>query len=142
MFRFDRIMIRALVHATLAIFLFALFAHAQYAGRYTDGKDYAVYFEQTEYGLTIRPVMWTATQLLRETSKGNFEVVDRTSRGVNFRRDASGRVVGVSVVGMDGEGLSLGRANAPLLPVELLLADRSREAASRYMERHDVAKAI
>src|SRR5215203_5767925 len=90
------------------LLLFAVSINAQYAGRYTDGKDYAVYFEQTEYGLTIRPVIWTATQLLRETSKDKFEVVDRTSRGAEFRRDASGRVVGVSVLGMDGEGFSLG----------------------------------
>jgi len=85
---------------------------AQFAGRYTDGKDYAVYFEQTKYGLTIRPVMWTATQLLRETSKDKFEVVDRTSRGADFRRDASGRVDGVSIRGMDGEDLELRRADA------------------------------
>src|SRR5215210_1566070 len=96
--------------ALATVFLFAIATNAEYAGRYTDGKDYAVYFEQTKYGLTIRPVMWTATQLLRETAKDKFEVVDRTSRGAEFRRDASGRVVGVSIVGMDGEGLNLIRS--------------------------------
>jgi hypothetical protein len=66
------------------IVLFTCSINAQFAGRYTDGKDYAVYFEQTQYGLTIRPVMWTATQLLREKSKDKFEVVDRTSAGADF----------------------------------------------------------
>ena len=74
------------------IILFTFPINAQFAGRYTDGKDYAVYFEQTQYGLTIRPVMWTATQLLREKSKDKFEVVDRTSRGADFQRDRAGRV--------------------------------------------------
>ena len=51
------------------IFLLSLSIQGQVAGRYTDGKDYAVYFEQTRFGLTIKPVLWTATQLLKETTK-------------------------------------------------------------------------
>ena len=99
--------------ALAAVILLTISINAQYAGRYTDGEDYAVYFEQTKYGLTIRPVIWTATQLLRETSKDKFEVVDRISRGADFTRDQSGEVVGVVVRGMDGEGLNLRRGDAP-----------------------------
>ena len=124
------------------IILFTFPINAQFAGRYTDGKDYAVYFEQTQYGLTIRPVMWTATQLLREKSKDKFEVVDRTSRGADFQRDRAGRVTRVSIRGMDGEGLQLRRSDAPLLPVELLLAGRGRQAANEYVSRNELAKAI
>ena len=124
------------------IILFTFPINAQFAGRYTDGKDYAVYFEQTQYGLTIRPVMWTATQLLREKSKDKFEVVDRTSRGADFQRDKGGRVTRVSIRGMDGEGLQLRRSDAPLLPVELLLAGRGRQAANEYVSRNELAKAI
>ena len=126
----------------LALLILSLSTHAQFAGRYTNGKDYAVYFEQTTYGLTIRPVMWTATQLLRETSKDKFEVVDRTSRGADFRRDSRGRVVSVSIRGMDGEGLTLRKAETPLLPVELLLAGRSREAAAEYVAKGQTSKAL
>ena len=125
-----------------ALFLCGISASAQYAGRYTDGDDYAVYFEQTSYGLTIRPVMWTATQLLRETGKDKFVVVDRTSRGAEFRRDPNGDVVGVVVKGMDGEGLELKRQTAPMLPVELLLLRREREAARAYVNRKKTARAI
>ena len=54
-------MIRISASLIAILVLFCYCADAQYAGRYTDGKDYAVYFEQTEHGLTIRPLMWTAT---------------------------------------------------------------------------------
>src|SRR5262245_17071413 len=91
---------------------------SEYAGRYTDGKNFAVYFEVTKYGLTIRPVLWTATQLLRHESGDSFVVVDRVSRGATFSRDKSGEITGVSVRGMDGEGLTLKRAEGPLLAIE------------------------
>jgi hypothetical protein len=126
----------------LTILVLASSSHAQYAGRYTDGKDYAVYFEQTKYGLTIRPVMWTATQVLREIGKDKFEVVDRTSRGVDFKRDSGGSVVGVSIRGMDGEGLDLRKADVPPIPVELFLSGRSREAAAAYTSRGETSKAL
>jgi tetratricopeptide (TPR) repeat protein len=135
-------MIRNIGSVTLTVLLFCCGAYGQYAGRYTDGKEYAVYFEQTQYGLIIRPVMWTATQLLRPTSKDKFEVVDRRSRGADFRRDKGGRVNGVAIRGMDGEGLELRRAEGPLLPLELLLSGRTREAANDYVARHEFAKAI
>ena len=99
---------------------------SDYAGRYTNGKDFAVYFEITKYGLTIRPVLWTATQLLRPIGANSFEVVDRTSRGADFVRDAGGKVVGVKIRGMDGEGLELRKSFAPLLPVELFLDGAAR----------------
>ncbi len=126
------------------IFLLALpgSAVAQYAGRYTDGKDYAVYFEQTRYGLTIRPVMWSATQLLREAEKDKFVVVDRVSRGAEFRRNARGAVIGVKVIGMEGEGLELRREAVPQLPVELLLSGNVRRATEGYIKRRDVKKAL
>ena len=131
-------------------FLFLLqpgFAVAQkypHAGRYTDGSDYAVYFENTKYGLTIRPVLWTATQLLRQTERDKFEVADRASRRANFIRDRDERVIGVKITGMDGEGLTLVRKSAPPLPVELLLEGKTREAANVYLKRGDegAAKAL
>jgi tetratricopeptide (TPR) repeat protein len=126
----------------LAILFLVVAVRAQYAGRYTDGRDYAVYFEQTRYGLTIRPVMWTATQLLRETGKDKFEVIDRASRGADFTRDSRGRVVGVSIRGMDGEGLDLRRSDAPLLAVELFLAGKIRESADSFVARGETAKAV
>ena len=116
--------------------------HDEYAGRYTDGKDYAVYFEQTPYGLTIRPVIWTATQLLRREAKDKFVVVDRTSRGAQFRRSKDGRVIGVTIKGMDGEGLVLRRADGPLLPVELFLEGQTREAAAAYLARNETTTAL
>ena len=124
------------------VFLLTISINAQYNGRYTDGEDYAVYFEQTKCGLTIRPVIWTAAQLLRETSRDKFEVVDRTSRGADFTRDGNGKVVGVVIRGMDGEGLKLRHADSPLLPIELLLADRPREAANGYLNHGKLKKAI
>ncbi|MEO8041663.1 MAG: prolyl oligopeptidase family serine peptidase [Acidobacteriota bacterium] len=133
--------VKALTQLAVMI-AFCLSINGQYAGRYTDGKDYAVYFEQTKYGLTIRPVMWTATQLLRETSKDRFEVVDRTSRGADFTRDKTGNVVQVIIRGMDGEGLQLRKADAPQLPVELFLIGRSREAAAAYIAQDETSKAL
>lgn len=115
---------------------------AQHAGRYTDGKDYAVYFEQKSYGLTLRPVMWTATQLLRETEKDKFVVVDRPTRGAEFLRDSQGHIVGVKVIGMDGEGLQLRRQAGPPLPVELLLGANARGAAAGFIARGDTRKAL
>src|SRR5688572_5810211 len=109
--------------------------YSDYAGRYTDGKDYAVYFEETPYGLTIRPVLWTATQLLREADDDKFVVVDRVSRGAEFRRDSDGKVNGVKVIGMDGEGLELKREPNKSLPIELLIDGRATEAANGYIAR-------
>ena len=131
-----------LVRLLAVVFFFTLSVHAQYAGRYTDGKSYAVYFEQTKHGLTVRPVMWTATQLLRQIAKDKFEVVDRTSRGADFHRDDGGRVVGVTIRGMDGEGLALRRAIRPLIPLELLLAGKTRAAADAYIAAGDTARAL
>ncbi|MEO8574169.1 MAG: prolyl oligopeptidase family serine peptidase [Pyrinomonadaceae bacterium] len=135
-------MVRTYGFLIAVFFLFSFSIQAQFAGRYTNGEDYAVYFEQTKYGLTIRPVLWTATQLLRKTSKDQFEVVDRVSRGAGFQRDEAGRVTGVTIRGMDGEGLNLRRADAPLLPLELLVADRPIEAASDYVARGESAKGL
>jgi hypothetical protein len=107
----------------------------EYAGRYSDGQDYAVYFENTKYGLTIKPVMWSAIQLLRQNAKDKFEVTDRTSRRADFTRDDSAKVTGVVITGMDGEGLELVRTDGPPLPVELFLSGRTREAAAAYIKR-------
>jgi len=117
---------------------------SEYVGRYTDGRDYAVYFEESAYGLTIRPVMWTATQLLKPLGNDKFVVIDRTSRGADFRRDEKGQVSGVSIRGMDGEGLTLTRSEAPMLPVELFLAGHTAEALRGYTARgsEGVAKAL
>lgn len=114
---------------------FAAAAHGQISGRYTDGRDYVVYFKQTKYGPSIRPVLWTATQLLKGIGKDKFVVVDRPSRGAEFQRDPKGRVTGVVIRGMDGEGLHLVRSDGPLLPVELLLSGKTREAVRRYAQR-------
>src|SRR5581483_8299702 len=70
----------------IALLLFAYPALAQtklseYAGRYTDGTDYVAYFQETPFGLTLRPVLWTATQLLKQESRDEFVVVDRRERG-------------------------------------------------------------
>ena len=111
-------------------------------GVYTDGKDYAVYFEETPYGLTLRPVLWTATQLLGEVDDDKFVVVDRASRGAEFRRDANGQVIGVKVIGMDGEGLELKRERGKNLPIELLIDGRPKEAANGYITRGQTKKAI
>ena len=46
-------------------------------------------------------------QLLEPVAKDKFEVEDRRSRGAEFTRDAAGRVNGVMIKGMDGEGLTL-----------------------------------
>ena len=107
----------------------------EFAGRYSDGKDFAVYFELTAYGLTIRPVLWTATQLLRATGRDNFEVVDRTSRGADFLRDQTGKVVSVKITGMDGEGMQLIKTASPRLPIELVLSGQVRAAAIQYRQR-------
>ena len=126
----------------VAVSLCAISAGAQFPGRYTDDKNYAVYFEQTKFGLTVRPVMWSATQLLRQEGRDKFVVVDRTSRGAEFRRDKTGKVVGVSIMGMEGEGLVLRRADSPSLPVELLLDGHTREAAAAYAARDDLTTAL
>ena len=136
----NRIFMHRVSFLLVGFFLFFIQASAQtfpQAGRYTDGADYAVYFENTKYGLTIRPVLWSATQLLRETEKDKFEVVDRTSRRADFIRDGEQRVIGVKITGMDGEGLTLVSKVGPPLPVELLLAGKTREAASGYLDRGD-----
>lgn len=127
--------------ASLTIFLaftvsaFCQTSEAEYVGRYSDGKDFAVYFERTPYGLTLRPVLWTATQLLRRTNGDSFVVVDRASRAAEFSRDANGRITGVSIRGMDGEGLRLKKESGPVLPIELLLDGRNAKAANEYLKR-------
>jgi hypothetical protein len=126
--------------STLLALLLSAGVNAQFAGRYTDGKDYAVYIEQTAYGLTIRPVLWTATQLLRENGKDHFVVVDRKTRTVDFTRSQSGGISGIVIHGMDGEGLELRRSEQPMLPIELLLAGRSTEAVKDYLARGDEGK--
>jgi hypothetical protein len=95
----------------------------------------AVYFEVTRYGMTIRPLLWTATQLLRETGRDNFAVEDRTSRGARFYRDDAGKIVRVEIRGMDGEGLELRRSAAPLLSAEMFLKGDIAGAVHAYRER-------
>ncbi|HJU54945.1 MAG TPA: prolyl oligopeptidase family serine peptidase [Pyrinomonadaceae bacterium] len=107
----------------------------EYVGRYTDGEDYVVYLEQSQQGLTVRPALWTATQLLAPSGKDEFVVVDRTSRGAAFQRDEKGRVVAVTIRGMEGEGLKLVRAGQKPLPVELFLAGQGRAAARAYLAK-------
>lgn len=123
---------------------FAQKSHAEYVGRYTDGQDYVVYFEETPYGMTVRPGLWTATQLLKQTATDEFTVVDRTERGATFYRDSRGAVTGVGIRGMEGEGLSLARAGKSRLPIELLLSGKGAEAARQYLEQspNDPARII
>ncbi len=106
---------------------------SQFLGRYTDGEEYVIYFEQTKYGMTLRPVYWTATQILEPSGTDEFVVVDRRERGATFHRDETGRVVAVTIRGMEGEGKRLTRAGRQLLPVELFLAGNGRAAARRYL---------
>lgn len=108
---------------------------AEYVGRYSDGQDYVVYFEDTPYGLTIRPALWTATQLLQKTAADEFAVVDRTERGATFQRDSRGVVTGVRIRGIEGEGLTLTRAGKALLPIELLLSGKGAEAARQDLKQ-------
>ncbi|HEX4900772.1 MAG TPA: hypothetical protein VFV61_09580, partial [Pyrinomonadaceae bacterium] len=117
--------------------------NSEYLGRYTDGAEYVVYFEQTPYGLTLRPALWTATQLLKQTGEDQFTVTDRASRGATFHRDQRGAVVGVSIRGMEGEGLTLTRASRQL-PIEMLLAGDGQNAARAYLTQggNDAASRI
>ena len=117
-------------------------SHAEYLGRYTDGADYVVYFEETAYGMTVRPALWTATQLLTKTGRDDFTVVDRTTRGATFRRDDRGRIAGVTIRGMEGEGLNLVRARQRPLPIELLLSGKGTQAAHDYLAARADAKRI
>ncbi len=114
----------------------------EYVGRYTDGEDYVVYFERSQQGLIVRPALWTATQLLAPVGKDEFVVVDRTSRGAAFQRDERGRVVAVTIRGMEGEGQRLYRAGPKPLPVELFLSGEGRAAARAYLAKgnSEVAK--
>jgi hypothetical protein len=114
-------------------------AYAQYLGRYTDGADYVVYFEWTRYGMTLRPALWTATQLLKQTGSTQFAVVDRTERGATFTRDERGSVTGVTIRGMEGEGLRLTRAGDTPLPIEQLLQGAGRDAAEAYLAQVGVS---
>lgn len=123
---------------------FAQSATSEYAGRYTDGKDYVVYFVQTPFGLTLRPALWTATQLLTQTSADEFVVVDRRERGASFHRDAQGHVTSVTIRGMEGEGLQLNRSDREVMPIELLLAGETQIAGRVYLarDRNDPSKII
>ena len=111
----------------------AVEARNELTGRFTDGADFVVYFEQTEYGLALRPALWTATQLLKQTGNDQFVVADRPARRVWFERDAKGQVIAVKIEGMEGEGLELKRAGRTLLPVELLLSGQGRAAANGFL---------
>ncbi len=133
----------------IALLLFAYPALAQtklseYAGRYTDGTDYVAYFQETPFGLTLRPALWTATQLLKQESRDEFVVVDRRERGASFHRDAQGHITSVTIRGMEGEGLQLMRRDRPLLPIEFLLAGQAQIAAREYVSRdpNDPARII
>ena len=108
-------------------------SQANHPGRYTDGKDYVVYFEETQFGMTMRPALWTATQLLKQTGADDFTVVDRTERGAKFQRDSQGQIIGVTIRGMEGEGLQLTLATQTPLPIEVLLSGRGETAARRYL---------
>ncbi|HUQ31630.1 MAG TPA: prolyl oligopeptidase family serine peptidase [Pyrinomonadaceae bacterium] len=107
----------------------------KFAGRYTDGEDYVVYFEVGKQGLVIRPALWTAKQLLVPRGADHFVVVDRPEREASFHRDAQGQVVGVTIRGFDGEERKLFRAGRELLLVELLLSGKGREAARAYLSK-------
>jgi len=115
----------------------ASLALAEYAGRFTDDGDVAVYFEVTRYGLTVRPLLWTATQLLRETSHDNFEVTDRTTRSVSFYRDTEGKIAGVEIRGIlpGSEPRKLRRSDAPLLAAEVFLNGNIAGAFRTYQAR-------
>ena len=115
---------------------------AEYVGRYTDGKDYVVYLKETKYGMSLRPALWTATQLLKKSGADEFTVVDRTERGATFQRDNQGRVVAVTIRGMEGEGQRLQRAGTQLLPVEILLSGQGQATANLYLSKgvDDVSK--
>jgi dienelactone hydrolase len=110
-------------------------AVADYAGRYTDGEDYVVYFEAHHQGLVIRPALWTARQLLVQKGADHFVVVDRPAREATFQRDGGKGVTGVTIRGFDGDERKLLRQTRGQLPVELLLAGKGLEAARAYLSR-------
>jgi hypothetical protein len=107
--------------------------HSEFVGRYTDGADFVAYFKETKHGMSLRPALWTATQLLKESGPDEFIVIDRPARGATFHRDQQGRVVAVTIRGMEGEGQRLLRAGPQLRPVEVLLSGKGNEAAHLYL---------
>lgn len=138
--RYNRVFVNAFLLISLSVlFPASLIAQtprlADYAGRYTDGKDEVIYFETTEFGLSVRPVLWTATQLLKPSGKDSFTVVDRASRSATFGRNAVGRVDFVTIRGFDADEVTLKRAGAARLPIELFLDGQGQSAARLYLSQ-------
>ena len=66
-----------------------------YAGRYAASDLLLIYVAENGSSITLRPFFWTSVQPLRAAALDSFVVDDRPERGVRFKRDTEGRVVGV-----------------------------------------------
>jgi Prolyl oligopeptidase family len=106
-----------------------LLALVGYTGRYEQSDGNVVYVTQRDGKLIVRPLFWRATQELVPDGEDRFHSRERPERKAVFTRDASGRVVALTMNGIGHDAPMRRLAHDRLVPAELLMQGKPREAA-------------
>ena len=82
--------------------------------------------------LTMRPLLWSGLAHLERVGVDSFQAVQYRRPGARFRRDASGCVIGLDLLGTSPGGFHRLLADGERWPIEELVRGRSREAARAF----------
>lgn len=112
----------------------------EYAGRYeqSDGNVVEVWLQDGR--LILRPLFWRSTQELVPGGADAFASRERPERKAVFARDNEGRVVALTMNGIGHDAVMPRVTHDRVVPAEMLMNGKPREAARGVLRRKDAAE--
>lgn len=111
-----------------------------YTGRYEQRDGNVVLVTVRDGALIVRPLFWRATQELVPDGADRFHSYERPERKAIFARDAEGRVVSLRMNGIGHDAPMPRLTHDRVVPAELLMSGRPREAARAVLQRKDAVE--
>ncbi|HEU4886801.1 MAG TPA: hypothetical protein VFV49_02870 [Thermoanaerobaculia bacterium] len=131
-----RKLLLALLLATLPL----LADDRDYVGRYEQADGNVVNVSITDEGLIVRPLFWRSVQRLSPEGPDRFFSAERPERHAQFTRDASGRVVSLTMNGIGHDAPMPRVMHTRPVPAELIMSGRPRDAAKAILKRKDAVE--
>lgn len=128
---------RKLLFAFLLFAFPLLAADRDYVGRYEQADGNVVNVTLTGEGLIVRPLFWRSVQTLTPEGPDRFFSAERPERHAQFTRDASGKVVSLTMNGIGHDAPMPRLTHTRAVPAELIMNGRPRDAARAILKRKD-----
>src|SRR5689334_1870550 len=119
--------------------LLAVLSSSDYVGRYQQADGNVVYVTGQHGKLIVRPLFWRATQELVPDGEDHFYSRERPERKAVFTHDANGRVISLTMNGIGHDAPMPRITHQHVVPAELLMRGKPRDAAREVLRRKDAA---